>query len=251
MLISACLFFSAFLAVIIYEKCTGSRKDRFSRAIEYSVFLAVIYLSASYSARIMLAKTGAEAGGTAFFSVSVSTGVLLELLIAVLTPLCAAAMHRVPALHEIRWPGDVIGIFGLVMIVLGVYTSIVMDLTDRSLWLDEAMLADNIVRRSIRELTATPLAHQQTAPVVFLYISKIATILFGNTAFVLRIFSVVSYALTILLVFLLSRDALHLRFPVLPAAFAANMAVLLKYSNDFKPYMSEAFWCLLALYAYG
>ena len=55
----------------------------------------------------------------------------------------------------------------------------------RSLWVDEAMLALNI-RKSFGELLL-PLNNHQTAPILFLYLSKIFTIIFGFSDYSLRV----------------------------------------------------------------
>jgi len=69
-------------------------------------------------------------------------------------------------------------VLGFIMIGIGL--SIINVLHLRSLWLDEAMLALNIINKPVVELLK-PLNFNQVAPIGFLKIEKIFTILFGNT----------------------------------------------------------------------
>ncbi|MBK8875589.1 MAG: hypothetical protein IPN13_17395 [Bacteroidetes bacterium] len=67
-------------------------------------------------------------------------------------------------LKQINW-------IGAGFIVVGVGLSILNFMNFRSLWLDEAMLALNIVNKSAMELLQ-PLDYNQVAPIGFLLIEK-------------------------------------------------------------------------------
>ena len=64
---------------------------------------------------------------------------------------------------------------------------------DRSLGLDEAMLAESILTRGFYDMTASKLSGNQTAPVLYLYSVKALTALFGGSEAVLRLFSYLSF----------------------------------------------------------
>ena len=70
-------------------------------------------------------------------------------------------------------------------VVLGILLRLRQYLFDRSLWVDESMLALNIIRRSPAELLK-PLDYSQAAPVGFLWLEKLAVHYFGSGEMALR-----------------------------------------------------------------
>ncbi len=84
---------------------------------------------------------------------------------------------------KFSWEGFAAG----VLLLLGFVLRLRQYLTGRSLWLDEAMLALNIVNRNFIELFQT-LDYDQGSPIGFLLVEKIFNILFGEHELVLRIF---------------------------------------------------------------
>ena len=74
-----------------------------------------------------------------------------------------------------------------VILVLATILLLIQYLHNRSLWLDEAMLALNIIRKDFGGLLK-PLEFTQVAPVLFLWIEKSFTSLLGKTELALRLF---------------------------------------------------------------
>lgn len=143
-----------------------------------------------------------------------------------------------------------VNILGFLIVCAGIGISILMNAVGRSLWLDEAMLAYSFSKRSVFELTGSIFEWEQSAPVLYLYLAKLATLIFGNTEFVLRSVSVFSYAAVLVLSYILSKKLFRMKYPILVSAFLANMNFMLKYSNVFKQYLSECIWVLLVLLVY-
>jgi len=112
------------------------------------------------------------------------------------------------------------------------------------------MLAYSFSTRTFADLTSSPFELTQSAPVLYLYIVKTITILFGNTEITLRLFSFISYMLTLGAVFLLSKNTLKLKYPLFPTAFIAILSFFILYSNEFKPYMSDALSVLFVILIY-
>ena len=141
-------------------------------------------------------------------------------------------------------------ILGLLIIFAGIGVSIFMNCVGRTLWLDEAMLAYSFIKRSLFTLTSGIFEWDQSAPVLYLYLVKLLTLVFGNTEFVLRSFSIFSYVLVLFLSWFAAKRLFRIKYPILVSAFLANMNFLLQYSNMFKQYLSECIWVLLVLVVY-
>ena len=141
-------------------------------------------------------------------------------------------------------------IFGILVILSGIGVSIYMNTVGRSLWLDEAYLVSSLKNRSLFQLTASPLDYIQSAPIIYLYIVKILMMIFGDSEGVLRLFSIISYGAAIVLTYYVSKRLFRCKYPILCAAFVANIDFLLRYSNVLKPYVSEGVWVLLVFIVY-
>lgn len=149
--------------------------------------------------------------------------------------------------NNIKKAADVIG---LCIIAAGIGVSIFMNCVGRTLWLDEAMLAYSFSKRSFFGLTNGIFEWDQSAPVLYLYLVKALTCIFGNTEFVLRSFSILSYIVVLFLSGYVAKKLFRIKYPILVSAFLANMNFILKYSNEFKQYLSECIWVLLVLVLY-
>ena len=139
---------------------------------------------------------------------------------------------------------------GLLIIAAGIVTSVRMNLVGRSLWWDEAALAFSFSQRDLGNLTGEALELIQSAPVGWLYTVKILTLLLGNTDFVLRIPSMAAYVGILALLFWIFTKIFKVQYPVTCVAFAASFPLLLQYSNMFKPYITDGFFCLLTVIFY-
>lgn len=121
--------------------------------------------------------------------------------------------------------------------------------TFRSLWLDEAALALNIVDKSIFELLE-PLDINQVAPIGFLMIEKFFASLFGNSDWSMRIFPVISFFISSFLIFKLSLKLVSEKpYALFSAAFFGSSYFIVYYSSEVKQYISDTSVCLLILLA--
>ncbi len=141
-------------------------------------------------------------------------------------------------------------IIGLLVAFFGVVTSLRMNLADRSFWVDEAMLAFSFSKRGLTNLIGEAFEMNQSAPVVYLYVCKIISLIFGNTELVLRSVSFVAFILVLMLTTMVAKDLLHIRMYMLPAAMVANINLFLIQANNFKQYMFETATVLAVLYLY-
>jgi len=144
----------------------------------------------------------------------------------------------------------VVNLIGLLITVCGIIIAIKMLFVPRSLWIDEAGLAYSFSLRSITKLTSQQFEWMQSAPVGFLYVEKLLSLSLGNTEQVLRLYSLLSYFLLLVLMFLSAKNMFKSRVPMLPVGYVSSMSIILQYSNVFKPYMQDAWMVLLVIYLY-
>ncbi len=144
----------------------------------------------------------------------------------------------------------IINFIGIIIMIYGIHTSIFMNSVNRSLWLDEASLTQSIMTRGFWGLISKQLDNMQAAPLLYLWIEKLNVSLFGGTEYVLRVYSVIAYLLTILLAAVCAIQC-NIKYPFLISAFLANNRFLLDYSNQVKQYMNECFWVLLLIVIYN
>lgn len=132
------------------------------------------------------------------------------------------------------------------VLLFGVALRLRQYLHGRSLWLDEAMLGNNILVRSFGELLR-PLDSDQTAPVPFLWGVKLSALLAGTDERVLRFLPFVG-ALVLLVAF--ARVAVRLLLPgvaALALLLVSLSPMLIQYGNELKPYGLDAMWAVLLL----
>lgn len=117
-------------------------------------------------------------------------------------------------------------------------------LFDRSLWLDEARLAMNILTRSCSEL-AQPLDYHQGAPIAFLLIERTLVQSFGTSEYILRLFPFLCGLLSLFLFYKLAMD--HTAPGTIPIAvgFFAISYKLIYYSSEVKQYSCDVLMALL------
>ncbi|GAC1306322.1 MAG: hypothetical protein NVSMB16_02220 [Acidimicrobiales bacterium] len=114
----------------------------------------------------------------------------------------------------------------------------------RSLWLDEALVANNVVTRDFAGLVR-PLSGEQGAPVGWLWVQRVAVIVLGNTEYALRCVPLVAGLAALVVI---HRLALRVAGPV-PASIAVWLLALspaaVRYSVEVKQYSSDLLVALL------
>ena len=148
---------------------------------------------------------------------------------------------------------DVVSVLLVILIIAMVFVALKTYLVGRSLWADEAMLAESVITRSLGELFATQLLNEQSAPVLYLLVVKILTLLFGSSEVVLRLFTFIMYLGAVWLTHsMLSRCLKVDRLLSLTGTFlmASFPLFVYQYAHEFKPYMGDVFFVLLILYLY-
>ena len=81
--------------------------------------------------------------------------------------------------HDLQNPQFVLSAMFYLIIFIGAFLAIYQFIFNRSLWLDEASLALNIISKDFIGLTK-PLDYDQVAPIGFLFIERISVLIFGK-----------------------------------------------------------------------
>jgi len=132
--------------------------------------------------------------------------------------------------------------------VLGILARAAQYLYNRSLWIDEAMLALNIQRRSFGGLLGT-LDNWQVAPPGFLLIVKALVAGLGDNEYVLRLLPFVAGIAAVFLFYEVGRRLLTRNGLIVALLLFACSTWLIRYSAELKQYSSDACLALLALLA--
>jgi len=137
-------------------------------------------------------------------------------------------------------------LINIFIITLGCLFRIHEYLSNRSLWLDEALLSENITQRNYMSLLE-PLGARQNAPIGFLWFSKLSTQILGNYEYALRFPALVFGLLSILIFALILHRYFDRPVATLSLAFFAFSDPLIFYSAEVKQYSGELMACLLIL----
>jgi len=145
---------------------------------------------------------------------------------------------KLPRFQNTKLPSSVEKIAAYTLLVIGIIFRVRQYLAGRSLWLDEAMLALNIVNRDFVGLFQ-PLDYDQGAPIGFLLLEKLANLLFGDHEFVFRLFPLVT-GVTALGLFYIFLQRTNSGIGLLTGlALFAISPELIYYSSEVKQYITD------------
>lgn len=137
----------------------------------------------------------------------------------------------------------------LLIIGLGMLLRFSQYLSNRSLWLDEAFLADNLFTLSYAGLLHQPLLHLQTAPPFFLWLVKALISIFGSSEYSLRLLPLLAGCASLPLYYLLLKRVIPGAGSVMALALFSFSSNLIYYASELKPYSWEVLvGILLALF---
>jgi Dolichyl-phosphate-mannose-protein mannosyltransferase len=140
-------------------------------------------------------------------------------------------------LNQENW-GKLSHYLALFCVFFGALVRIVQYLSNRSLWGDELSLAVNILDRSYGELSQT-LDYNQSAPLGFLWLEKLATQLWGNSEYALRLLPLLASMISLGVFYrLVRRYSSNMAAPIAIALFACTRFNLY-FATELKPYSSD------------
>ncbi|MEO0759426.1 MAG: glycosyltransferase family 39 protein [Cyanobacteria bacterium J06648_16] len=131
-------------------------------------------------------------------------------------------------------------------LLLGFFLRIHQYIYNRPLWLDEAMLSNNIVNRSFAELLE-PLGSRQSAPIPFLLLTRLSVEFFGPNEYALRLPSLIFGLLALVLFYFVATQ--YISLTVVPPALLifAISNPLIYYSSEVKQYSGDVMAALICL----
>jgi len=136
----------------------------------------------------------------------------------------------------------------LVILFAGIVIAISQWLFNRSLWLDEAMLANNILDKNFIDLLK-PLDNYQAAPVLFLWVVKLSSLLAGTSELALRTFSLLCFAFAgIFFLLYLKKRTQNIIVLVFALGLFMFNVFLIRYSSELKQYITDVFFSTLFLF---
>ncbi len=118
-------------------------------------------------------------------------------------------------------------------------------LTVRSFWIDEAMLANNILSKSLINLVRYPLLNNQSAPPGFLALVKFSVLYIGNSENVFRLLPFITGCLSIPLIFIFSQKISNNIVSIISLTLFSITPKLIYYSSEIKQYSTDLFLFLL------
>lgn len=132
----------------------------------------------------------------------------------------------------------------ILIIALGISLRLFLYLSNHSLWLDECMLTLNIINRSFVQLFY-PLDYNQGAPIGFLLIEKLVTIVLGTSEYALRLVPFFCGIVSIFLFLKLAQKYLSQRSVPIALFLFAVLPALVNYSSEVKQYSSDVMVLLI------
>ena len=144
---------------------------------------------------------------------------------------------------ELAW----VWVVPVLLLAVGAEMRLRQWLGGRSLWLDEATLADSFLDHTSLQLVTTPLDGGQGAPVGWLLATRADLSAFGTDAQVLRLVPLLSGLVSLGLFWLLARQLLPRAVVPLAVLLFVGSPSLLYYANEAKQYSSDVAVALLVL----
>lgn len=148
----------------------------------------------------------------------------------------------------IRFPQNRAYLYQISIVTVGVILSLAQFLYNRSLWVDESYLALNIIDGNVVDLL-NPLDNNQVAPVLFLMIEKLFSMLIPQSEYGLRLFQLLCYWASLFFFWKILRHIFseELVITIAVALFAFN-TTMVYYSGELKQYMSDVLVVTVLLY---
>ncbi|GAC1611987.1 MAG: hypothetical protein NVS3B26_30400 [Mycobacteriales bacterium] len=134
----------------------------------------------------------------------------------------------------------------MLFVLVGVAARVRQWLGGRSLWLDEVLIADNLVHRGFGLLATQPLLHHQVAPLLWVELEHLAVVLLGPSERALRLLPLACGIGVVLLGWAAARRLLPAVLVPVAVLLLALHPALIYYANETKQYSTDAL-CVLVI----
>ena len=134
-----------------------------------------------------------------------------------------------------------------VVLFISVVLCLILFVQDRSLLLDSLNVARNIGERSFAELI-NPLSYEQSAPLLFLWGSKMFTLVLGISHYSLRLLPLLAGIISLFLFADISKKVLKFPFSIIALFWFGTHQLVARYATEYKQYMVDVFASLLIIW---
>ncbi len=136
------------------------------------------------------------------------------------------------------------------IILAGIFFRLTQYFYNRSLWFDEAYVANKLIKFSLSELIQGPFPEKSLAyPFGFSFIEKIMVVLFGSHEYVFRFFPLFYGVISLILFYALIIHVLSPRARFVALCLFAFSPSLILYSTELKPYSGDVAFVLMFMVA--
>lgn len=144
-------------------------------------------------------------------------------------------------------------LFAIVLVGLGIFLQLNLYLENRSLVVDEAWVAVDIVSSSLQEISlGVPIFEDlPRSPLGFSVLTKLSTLLIGNHEYALRFIPICSGVLSLIVFFLFLKRFYNSQVTVLAVALLALSPGLIRYATLLKQYASDVLMTLILYWMVG
>ena len=120
-------------------------------------------------------------------------------------------------------------------------------ISNRPLFLDSLNLALNVVEGTFSDLSK-PLKYQQSAPILFLYITKFFTLIFGSSEYTFRLLPLISGLACLGFFGSILNRFVQSKYAIIGIFWLGTHSIFIRYSTEFKQYITDAFVCAFLIW---
>ena len=131
---------------------------------------------------------------------------------------------------------------------IGVFLSFFQFFFNRSLWMDEAFIGNNLINRNFLQLLE-PLDDDQVAPILYLYVQKFIILLFKYDELSFKILPLICFISSSILFYkIITSYFSNYLVQIFAFSIFSSNYVLIYYSSEVKQYIVDVFVTLLIYY---